>query len=72
MVVPVAIGSQRTDKLPLLGFLLSFAATGLLASLSLAGSSNSSLDISADGHLLACSNRDSGTITVVALSSSLL
>ncbi len=33
-----------------------------------AGSSNSLMDISADGSLLACSNRDSGTVTVVDLS----
>ncbi len=32
-----------------------------------AGSSNSLLDISADGKLLACSNRDSGTVTIVDL-----
>jgi YVTN family beta-propeller protein len=32
-----------------------------------AGSSNSLLDISTDGALLACSNRDSGTVTVVDL-----
>lgn len=31
----------------------------------LAGSSSSLLDISADGKLLACSNRDSGTVTIV-------
>ena len=30
-----------------------------------AGSSNSLLDISSDGKLLACSNRDSGTVTIV-------
>ena len=30
-----------------------------------AGSSNSLLDISADGKLIACSNRDSGTVTIV-------
>ncbi|MDA0285147.1 MAG: hypothetical protein O3B86_17500, partial [Planctomycetota bacterium] len=33
-----------------------------------AGSSNSLMDISADGTLLACSNRDSGTVTFVDLS----
>jgi len=33
--------------------------------LAVAGPSNSLLDISADGRLLACSNRDSGTVTVV-------
>ena len=32
-----------------------------------AGSSNSLLDVSADGRLLACSNRDSGTVTIVDL-----
>ena len=32
-----------------------------------AGSSNSLMDVSADGALLACSNRDSGTVTVVDL-----
>lgn len=34
-----------------------------------AGSSNSLMDISTDGALLACSNRDSGTVTVVDLAS---
>jgi DNA-binding beta-propeller fold protein YncE/cytochrome c553 len=33
----------------------------------LAGSSNSLMDISSDGRYLACSNRDSGTVTVVDL-----
>ncbi|MHC4879158.1 MAG: beta-propeller fold lactonase family protein [Planctomycetota bacterium] len=33
----------------------------------LAGSSNSLMDISRDGRLLACSNRDSGTVTIVSL-----
>jgi len=33
-----------------------------------AGSSSSLMDISADGKLLACSNRDSGTVTIVDLS----
>lgn len=33
----------------------------------LAGTSNSLMDISADGKLLACSNRDSGTVTIVSL-----
>ena len=40
----------------------------LVASLgrsAVAGSSNSLLDISSDGKLLACSNRDSGTVTIV-------
>ena len=34
-----------------------------------AGQSNSLMDISADGKLLACSNRDSGTVTIVDLAS---
>ncbi len=46
----------------LLGCCVSFA--NLLAE---AGSSNSLMDISADGKLLACSNRDSGTVTIVEL-----
>ncbi len=37
------------------------------ATTAMAGSSNSLLDISADGKLLACSNRDSGTVTIVDL-----
>ena len=35
--------------------------------LAMAGDSNSLMDISADGRLLACSNRDSGTVTIVEL-----
>ena len=35
----------------------------------LAGSSNSLMDISADGRLLACSNRDAGTVSIVDLKS---
>ena len=33
----------------------------------MAGTSNSLMDISSDGRLLACSNRDSGTVSVVDL-----
>ena len=45
------------------------AAVALVASTvaAQAGSSNSLMDISADGRLLACSNRDSGTVTIVDL-----
>src|SRR4051794_6369165 len=46
------------------------AATLLLAACcapAFAGSSNSLMDVSADGALLACSNRDSGTVTVIDL-----
>jgi len=42
---------------------LTFATHGV------AGTSNSLMDISADGELLACSNRDSGTVTIVDLNS---
>jgi YVTN family beta-propeller protein len=44
--------------------LLSLAVSAAPA---IAGSSNSLMDISADGKLLACSNRDSGTVTLVDL-----
>ncbi len=39
----------------------------LSANLAVAGSSNSLMDISADGKVLACSNRDSGTVSIVDL-----
>src|SRR4051794_18256766 len=56
-------------------FLRAFFATSRLRVLfllflavpSFAGSSNSLMDISADGKLLACSNRDSGTVSIVDL-----
>jgi DNA-binding beta-propeller fold protein YncE len=54
---------------PVLEFVLAFVFTGLTASLGSAGTSNSLMDISADGRLLACSNRDGGTVTVVDLDS---
>lgn len=44
-------------------------ASLLGAAAALAGNSNSLMDISADGRLLACSNRDSGTVTIVDLES---
>ena len=44
-----------------LGLLITFPAD--------AGNSNSLMDISQDGSLLACSNRDSGTVTIVDLKS---
>jgi DNA-binding beta-propeller fold protein YncE len=47
-----------------LAFVLSLVWTISSAS---AGSSNSLLDVSRDGTLLACSNRDSGTVTIVRL-----
>lgn len=43
------------------------ALTTVIPSNTRAGSSNSLMDISADGSLLACSNRDSGTVTFVYL-----
>lgn len=39
----------------------------LNAAVTEAGNSNSLMDVSADGTLLACSNRDSGTVTIVDL-----
>ena len=39
----------------------------VLANVAFGGSGNSLLDISADGKLLACTNRDSGTVTIVDL-----
>ena len=47
-------------------FTLAGGLEGLSSKL-LAGDSNSLMDISADGKLLACSNRDSGTVTIVDL-----
>ena len=41
----------------------------LFSPVAVAGTSNSLLDLSADGTLLACSNRDSGTVTIVHLDS---
>lgn len=47
---------------------LLFAMLGsLVGELAVAGSSNSLMDISADGRLLACSNRDSGSVSIVDL-----
>ncbi len=46
------------------------AVLGMFANtLAMAGSSNSLMDLSADGKLLACSNRDSGTVSIVDLAS---
>ena len=51
-------------------YLLTVVVLALLfTSPSFAGTSNSLMDISADGKLLACSNRDSGTVTIVDLAS---
>jgi len=47
--------------------LLAAAATLLAATSVQAGRSSSLMDISADGRLLACSNRDSGTVTIIDL-----
>jgi DNA-binding beta-propeller fold protein YncE len=46
---------------------LAVACLASLASLAVAGQGSSLMDISADGRLLACSNRDSGTVTIVDL-----
>src|SRR5437868_6356187 len=50
-------------------FSRSLFLTLLLATPLLASQSNSLMDISSDGKLLACSNRDSGTVTIVDLNS---
>ncbi len=49
--------------------LLGLCVVGLLCGTAHAGTSNSLMDISTDGSLLACSNRDSGSVTIVALPS---
>ena len=49
--------------------LFSCAAAFLCMAVVDAGTSNSLMDISTDGKLLACSNRDSGTVTIVDLTS---
>ncbi len=54
--------------MPLLKLVLVFLIALLPATAVLAGPSNSLMDISTDGTLLACSNRDSGTVTIVSLS----
>ena len=48
-------------------WLLALIAVVVAANMALAATSNGLLDISADGKLLACSNRDSGTVTIVDL-----
>ena len=48
-------------------FVLAVPVVFLLSVAADAGSSSSLMDISADGQLLACTNRDSGTLTVVDL-----
>ena len=51
-------------------FAFVFVLLGLTAPLdALAGTSNSLMDISADGQLLACTNRDNGTVSLVDLQS---
>lgn len=54
--------TTRRRLLEFTGMLLLTALSGRSAN---AGPSNSLLDISTDGRLLACSNRDSGTVTIV-------
>src|SRR5688500_7577947 len=50
-----------------LSYLVALLASLASSAAAFAGSSNSLMDISADGLLLACSNRDSGTVSVVDL-----
>ena len=56
------------DRQTLMDCFRSLAIAMLLTQAAWAGSSNSLMDISSDGKLLACSNRDSGTVTIVDLS----
>jgi DNA-binding beta-propeller fold protein YncE len=44
---------------------LALGVQAVVCTAALAGSSNSLMDFSSDGKLLACSNRDSGTVTIV-------
>ena len=53
-------------RLPI-AILASLFATIIAAGPSLGGDGNSLMDISADGKLLACANRDSGTVSIVDL-----
>lgn len=46
---------------------LAVALAGFLIQSADAGTSNSLMDLSTDGKLLACSNRDSGTVSIVSL-----
>ncbi len=55
------------SRLALIGWMLALVVSS--APVARAGSSNSLMDISTDGRLLACSNRDSGTVTIVDLES---
>lgn len=57
--------TTRNTRLIVWGSLLLFFLTSPL----IAGSSNSLMDLSGDGTLLVCSNRDAGTISVVDLQS---
>ena len=61
--------TTRVRALRSLAALLVAGAAGMACSVSslIAGPSNSLMDISRDGTLLACSNRDSGTVTIVNL-----
>lgn len=56
----------HTGRHSWMGLVLAVISVGL-SSLAIAGSSNSLMDLSADGKLLACSNRDSGTVSIVDL-----
>jgi len=73
IICRVPTGLQRSlslaagDPSMLSVLLLAVLLVASCTSISFAGSSNSLMDISADGKLLACSNRDSGTVTVVDL-----
>ena len=68
--LPMGRRRQTSLLLAAVAWLLAAAcllAAHLAAAATFAGSSAGLMDISADGALLACSNRDSGTVTIVDL-----
>lgn len=52
---------------PLRSLFWGYALGAILIQTAMAGTSNSLMDLTADGSLLACSNRDSGTVSIVSL-----
>lgn len=65
--LPNSVGILLCNRLSAL-LMVAFWSAGLVTSLS-AGTSNSLLDVSADGRWLAASNRDNGTVSLVDLGS---
>ena len=57
----------HTARRSWMGLVVAVLCLGI-SSPAVSGSSNSLMDLSDDGKLLACSNRDNGTVTIVDLS----